>query len=161
MRFGIRRVEGYTLVELLVTAVIVSILALSAFPAAELALRRSKEHELRRSLITIRSALDAYKQAYDEGRITPVHETSGYPPSLETLVEGIPDAKDVNGAKIYFLRRLPRDPFSTDLNAPAASTWATRSYVSSAQQPKEGKDVFDVFSRSDEIGINGVPYLEW
>lgn len=155
------RHAGFTIVELLVTAVIVSILALGAFPSAELALRRAKEHELRRNLITLRNALDAYKRAYDEGRIQPSLEASGYPPSLEVLVDGVTDFRSPNGTKIYFLRRLPRDPFAAESNVPASSTWGKRSYASSATDPKEGRDVFDVYSRSTAVGINGTPYREW
>lgn len=156
-----RNTAGFTLVELLVTTVIVSILALGAFPAAELALRRTKEHELRKNLLSIRAAIDAYKHAHDEGRIARSENASGYPPTLEALVDGVPDLKSPHGGKLYFLRRLPRDPFSHEPQALPAATWGKRSYASSAQLPKEGLDVFDVFSLSGKVGINGVPYREW
>ena len=153
--------RGFTIVELLVTLTIVSVLASAALPMAELAVQRHKEQELRRALREIREALDAYKQAGDEGRIVrPVLE-SGYPPSLEMLVEGVTDAKNPSSAKIYFLRRVPRDPFFSDASVSAGKTWGKRSYSSSAEDPKEHGDVYDVYSLSTSMGMNGVPYREW
>ncbi len=157
-----RRVTGgFTIVELLVTVVIVSVLAAGAFPMAELVARRGKEQDLRRNLVLIRDALDAYKHAYDEGRIVPAVGNSGYPPSLAVLVDGVPDAKNLAGAKLYFLRRVPRDPFVTDPAVPAVATWGKRSYDSSAAEPKPGKDVYDVYSLAPGEGLNGIAYKEW
>ena len=153
--------QGFTIVELLVTVVIVSILASAALPMTELAIHRHKEQELRRVLREIREALDAYKQAGDEGRIVRQVLESGYPQTLEALVEGVPDAKSPSGAKIYFLRRIPRDPFFADASVPAAKTWGKRSYSSSAEDPKEHGDVYDVYSMSTGVGMNGIPYREW
>jgi general secretion pathway protein G len=152
---------GFTIVELLVTIVIVSLLASIAFPMVELSVQRNKEQELRRSLREIREALDAYKQAGGEGNILRKVGESGYPPTLETLVEGVTDAKSPTGAKIYFLRRIPRDPFFPDVSVPAAKTWGKRSYESSADEPKEGKDVYDVYSLSTGTSLSGIPYREW
>lgn len=154
--------RGFTIVEMLVTVVLVSILASAAFPMAELAYQRDKEQELRRSLREIRVALDAYKQATEEGRIMRKADQSGYPPNLQVLQDGVPNAKDPDGAPLYFLRRVPRDPLAPkDDGQPAAATWATRSYASSSMEPKEGDDVFDVYSRSAGTGINGIAYREW
>ncbi|MES2356527.1 MAG: type II secretion system protein [Pseudomonadota bacterium] len=153
--------RGFTIVELLVTLVIVSILASAALPMAELAVQRNKEQELRRGLREIREALDSYKQAGDEGKIMRKAGESGYPPTLEILAIGVTDAKSPTGAKIYFLRRIPRDPFFTDASASAAKTWVKRSYASSAEDPKEGNDVYDIYSASTSTGLNGIVYREW
>jgi len=109
----------------------------------------------------LRNAIDAYKAAVDSGRVMSDVGASGYPPSLEILVAGVEDARNPDGAKIYFLRRLPRDPFFPDPAAQPASTWGLRSYESSAQDPRPGDDVFDIHSLSPGVGINGVPYREW
>jgi general secretion pathway protein G len=156
-----RRAGGFTLVELLVTVAIVAILASAALPLAELGLQRQKEAELARSLREIRGALDAYKKAWDESRIERRVGQSGYPPNLDALVQGVVDAKDPQKKRIYFLRRLPRDPFHDDNAASAAATWAKRSYESPPDAPAEGADVFDVYSRSTRVGLNGRPYREW
>lgn len=155
------RKHGFTLIELLVTLVIVSILASAILPMAELSMQRNKEQELRHALREIREALDAYKQAGDEGRMIRKADEAGYPPTLTTLVNGVPDVKSPTGARLYFLRRLPRDPFYPDQNTPAARTWGLRSYASSADDPKEGGDVYDVYSTASGAGLNGVPYRDW
>lgn len=154
--------RGFTLVELVVTVAILGVLATMVIPLAELTVQRQKEQELRRNLRGIRDAIDAYKRAVDEGRVTRKAAGSGYPPSLEVLVDGVTDAKDANGQKIYFLRRLPRDPFSSDeANVAASETWGKRSYASPPDDPREGDDVFDVYSLARGTGLNGVPYREW
>jgi general secretion pathway protein G len=152
---------GFTLIELVVTVAIVGLLAGIAVPTAELVVKRSKEQELRLALRHMREAIDRYKQAYEEGRITKNLGESGYPPSLAALVEGVPDAKNAEKAKIYFLRRVPRDPMSAEADLSAAQTWGLRSYASEPDHPEEGRDVFDVYSKSDGIALNGVPYREW
>jgi len=152
---------GFTLIELVVTVAIMAILATAALPLAELAVQRSQEQELRAALRQIREAIDAYRQAVDDKRITKAADESGYPKSLQVLVDGVDDAKSPKKAKIYFLRRLPRDPMMRDTTVPAAKTWGLRSYASSAEDPQEGDDVFDVYSLSNKTGINGVPYREW
>ena len=88
-------------------------------------------------------------------------DESGYPRSLEALVAGVPDAKDPQHRRIYFLRRMPRDPFATDPALPAAQTWGLRSYASPPEAPLAGDDVFDVFSASTGTGLNGIPHREW
>lgn len=158
-----QHVRGFTLIEVAITAAIVALLATIAFPMAELAVQRNKEHELRASLWQIREALDAYKQAWDTGKILNRVGESGYPPTLQTLVDGVEDAKSPNVVKpkLYFLRRIPRDPFNKDADLPPEQTWGLRSYESSVSAPKAGKDVYDVYSMSDGIGLNGVAYREW
>ena len=156
-----RSLLGFTLIELLVTLAIVAVLAGAALPMAEVTVKRSKEQQLHGALQEIRSALDAYKQAVQEGRIALKAGESGYPPSLEALVLGIDDNKSQNGGKLYFLRRIPRDPMVQDSTQKASATWGMRSYASGPDSPKAGDDVFDVYSTSTEIGLNGVPYREW
>ncbi len=158
---GSASASGFTLVELVVTVAIMAILATAALPLAELAVQRSREQELRAALRQIREAIDAYKQAMDDGRIVKAVDKSGYPQSLQVLVDGVGDAKSPKKAKIYFLRRIPRDPMMRDTTVPAAQNWGLRSYASSAEDPREGDDVFDVYSLSSKTGINGVPYREW
>lgn len=152
---------GFTMVELLVSIAILSVLALGALPVAELTVRRAKEQELRQSLRSIRTAIDAYKKAADENRIERGADASGYPPTLEVLVDGVPDAKDAARKRIYFLRRLPRDPLAEDAGARPADTWGLRSYASPADAPLPGKDVFDIYSRASGAGLNGVAYRDW
>jgi len=154
-------VKGFTLIELAITIAIVAVLASVALPLNELVLQRAREHELRRALRELRVALDAYKQASDEGRIPKRPGESGFPRKLEDLAEGVEDQKSPKKERIYFLRRIPRDPFSNDPQLAAADTWGKRSYESSHESPAAGRDVFDVFSLADGVGLNGVPYRQW
>lgn len=153
--------RGFTLIEVVITAAIVAVLASIALPLSEVAIQRGKETDLRRALREIRDGLDAYKRATDEGRIVRATDQSGYPPVLTALVEGVPDAKSPSGAKLYFLRRIPRDPLFPDQDTPAERTWGMRSYESPPSDPRPGKDVFDVRSLSERKGLNGVAYAEW
>ena len=147
------RPRGFTLVELVITLALVGILALAVVPFSQLIVQREKEQQLSGALREIRTALDAYKEASDDGLIEREAEASGYPPSLAVLVDGVKNVKDPKGGLLMFLRRVPRDPFGEG--------WGLRSYQSSAKEPQEGKDVFDVYSRSQEIGLNAIPYREW
>jgi len=145
----------------MITVAIVAILALGLVPLGELAAQRSKESDLRAGLRQIRTAIDAYKKAADEGRIERKADASGYPPTLDVLVQGVPDQKSPNRQLVYFLRRIPRDPFAVEPELPAARTWGLRSYDSPPDNPRAGKDVFDVYSLAEGKGMNGVPYREW
>ena len=148
------KARGFTLIELMVTLTILALLASVALPLAELQVQRSRESELRSTLREIRGAIDAYKRAADDGRIERAADASGYPPSLAALVEGVPDKRKTDGTKLYFLRRVPADPMTGE-------DWTLRSYASPADDPRAGEDVFDVYSRSEEVGFNGVPYAKW
>ena len=161
LRRPVRRCPGFTLIELVITVAIVGILASMAVPLVELSLQRAREAELRSALRQIREALDAYKRATEEGRITKSPTESGYPKRLDELVLGVEDVKGPNKKSIYFLRRLPRDPFHPDAALPATETWGKRSYASPPDSPAEGEDVFDVYSLSPRVGLNGVPYRQW
>src|SRR5262249_31096373 len=109
------RSRGFTIIELVITVAIVSLLATAVLPSAQLMYQRERESELRLSLRTIRDAIDAYKRAWDAGHIKKELEKSGYPPNLQVLVDGVDDAGSTKeGVKIYFLRRVPRDPFWPD-----------------------------------------------
>lgn len=153
--------KGFTLIELVITVAIVAILASVALPLHELVAQRAKEQDLRRALREIREAIDAYKEASDEGRIEKRVGESGYPPRLAALVDGVPDQKNAKKERVYFLRRIPRDPFATDPQLANADTWGKRSYASPANEPADGDDVFDVYSLTAGTGINGRPYKEW
>jgi general secretion pathway protein G len=155
------RFHGFTLIELLVTVMILSVLAMGALPVMQVTAQRIKENELRSSLRQLRDAIDAYKHAVDEGRIVKNADQSGYPPTLEILVEGVPDEKDAAKKKIRFLRRIPRDPMNADSELSAAETWGKRSYASEYDAPEEGADVYDVYSLSERQGVNGQPYASW
>ena len=156
------RNRGFTIIELVITVAIISLLAAAVVPSAQLVYQRERESELRASLRTIRGAIDAYKLAWDAGHIKKELDKTGYPPELRSLVDGVDDASSAKeGVKIYFLRRLPRDPFWPDATTPAAESWGLRSYASPPDDPQPGDDVYDVHSRSSRTGLNGVPYRDW
>lgn len=154
------RAKGFTFIELMVTLAILALLASIAAPLVQVSMQRSKEQKLNDSLRQIREAIDSYKKASDEGRIKKSADESGYPPSLSLLVDGVEDIKDPKRRKIYFLRKLPKDPTQDDLKE-GTDNWGKRSYQSASDDPKEGEDVFDVYSTSSEVGLNGVAYREW
>jgi general secretion pathway protein G len=160
--------RGFTLVELVITVAIVAILASVAMPMLKVSVQRSKEAELRANLRQIRDAIDAYKKAYDEGRVELKSiDKSGYPPNLDVLVEGIEDKSVPDGKKkIRFLRRIPQDPMrsrddSSSSESSRADFWGLRSYASEADNPTAGEDVYDVYSLSPLRGTNGIPYAKW
>lgn len=155
------RHSGFTLIELVITVAIVAVLASVAMPLNELVVQRGKEQDLRRALREMREAIDAYKQAGDEGRIQRRVGESGYPRRIQDLVEGVEDQKNPKKERIYFLRRIPRDPLAADSSLDSADTWGKRSYASPPEDPAEGDDVFDVYTRAPGKGINGRPYREW
>jgi general secretion pathway protein G len=152
---------GFTLIELLITVAIVATLASIAMPMAELVVQRNKEEELNSGLRQIRTAIDAYKQAVDEGHITKLVGDSGYPKSLRDLAYGVDKIDDPKKSKIYFLRKIPRNPFYPDAKIADEDTWGKRSYNSSPDSPNEGMDVFDVYTLSSGVGLNGIPYKDW
>ena len=159
--------RGFTLIEMLITLALVGLLAMTSLPLYEVTARRLKESELRESLRTIRSGLDAYKAAVDSGALKKETGQSGYPPTLEILTESLQraDAADPNGtdaaSRIVILRRLPRDPFFSDPQVPAAQTWSLRSYASRTDDPQPGTDVFDVSSKSTATALDGTRYASW
>ena len=153
--------RGFTLIELVITLAIVGLLASAAIPLAELVAKREKETELRAALRDIRAGLDAYRTAAQTGHIRLELGASGYPPDLKSLYEGVEDIASENKVKLYFLRRIPRDPLFPDGSIPAEQTWGLRSYQSSPEDPQPGEDVFDVYSLAGDKGLNGVAYRDW
>lgn len=156
-----RNLCGFSYLELVISIAILALLATAATPYLEHTVKRQKESELRKSLREIRSAIDAYKKAYSEGHMLQVVGDSGYPKRLEDLASGIPDLTDPQKKPMRFLRKLPADPMFTGTYQSAAETWGKRSYESDADAPREGVDVYDVFSLSEEKGLNGTFYRQW
>ncbi len=159
--------RGFTFIELVITLALVGLLAMFAVPMFDMANTRMKESELRQSLRTIRAGIDAYKAATDAGTLPRETGDSGYPPSLEKLVEpleilGKPDLSGTIASKrIVILRQLPRDPFNTDLELPPELTWDTRAYASRPDDPQPGADVFDISSKSKRTALDGTLYSSW
>ncbi len=158
-RWGAGR-RGFTLIEMIMVVMIVGILASAAVPLAALHQRRVQESDLRTALRSLRSAIDNYKAAWDQGRIEKKDGDTGYPPTLDLLVEGVIDISEADGRRLYFLRRLPRDPLAA-AQVPAAATWGLRSYQSPPDAPQPGRDVFDVHSLAPGQGLDGTPYRQW
>ena len=143
---------GLTLVELIIVVAIISILASAAIPIARFQVRREKERELRRDLWEMRAAIDRYKDAADKGAFQIKADSMGYPPDLQTLVDGV----DVQGKKVRFLRRIPVDPMTGN------AEWGLRSNQDDpASDSFGGQNVFDVHSKSDGTGMDGTKYSTW
>ena len=155
------RNRGFTIIELVITLAIVALMATAAMPLAQLVAKREKEVELRAALRDIRTALDAYKVASDTGHIPKELGASGYPPDLKSLYAGVEDAASEKKAMLYFLRRLPRDPFFPDGTVPPEQSWGLRSYASPPDDPQPGDDVYDVYSLDKGVGLNEVHYHDW
>lgn len=158
---GVRRAQrqGYSFVELIVVAAIVLILASAVLPLSRVGVQRQKEVELRRALRELRTAIDRYKDAADLQQISNLElepDDMGYPPDLETLVEGVPRAGDASQTKLRFLRRIPKDPLTGEVE------WGMRSYQDRPDSTSWGREnVFDVYSKANGTGLDGIPYSEW
>jgi general secretion pathway protein G len=151
--------EGYSFVELLVVSTLLLILASAAMPLAKATVQRQKEVELRRALREVRIAIDRYKDAVDTGLIpaTEVRTGSeGYPPDLDTLVNGVPMAGDASGRKLKFLRRIPIDSMTK------STEWGLRSYQDSPDTTSwGGQNVFDIYTKSGGTALDGTKYRDW
>jgi general secretion pathway protein G len=148
-----KRVRGFTLIELIVATAILVILTGLAIPMARVAIKREKERELRADLWEMRDAIDRYKDAADRGAFQIKVGTEGYPPDLDTLVDGV----DVGGKKLRFLRRIPVDPMT------GHPDWGTRSMQDDPKSDSSGSgdDVFDVFTKSQATALDGTSYKDW
>jgi general secretion pathway protein G len=144
---------GFTLLELIVAATILSILTLMALPLARLTIQREKEKELRRALWEMRDAIDRYKTLADRAAFQTKVDSFGYPPDLETLVKGV----DLQGAqKFRFLRSIPTDPMSR------SKEWGLRSMQDDPESDSwGGQSVFDVYTKSEGTGLDGTKYKDW
>jgi general secretion pathway protein G len=143
---------GLTLVELIITVAIVGILASAALPMARFEVKRARERELRRDLWEMRDAIDRYKDAADRGGILAKADSLGYPPDLDTLVNGV----EIQDKKVKFLRRIPKDPMTGDTD------WGLRSNQDDADADSwGGQNVFDVYTKSDGTALDGTKYSTW
>lgn len=151
--------RGFSFIELLVVTSIILVLAGAAMPLARITIQRQREIELQRALRELRTAIDKYKDAVDQGQIGGTDNqlgSEGYPPDLETLVEGVTAAGDASGRKLKFLRRVPVDPMTR------SPEWGLRSYQDAPDARSwGGKNVFDVYSRSEGSALDGTKYRDW
>jgi general secretion pathway protein G len=163
-RAGARRrspmtADGYTFIELLMVSAIMIILASVIMPLVQVTSQRQREAELRLALRDMRGAIDRFKDAVESGAIAPADlepMSEGYPPDLQTLVDGVPAAGDASGRKLRFLRRVPVDPMTN------TSDWGLRSYQDKPDATSwGGQNVFDVYTKSGGTGLNGTKYLDW
>lgn len=149
------------MIELLVVMAVLGVLAAAIMPLGEVMMTAQKERHLRAALWEIRSAIDEHKRLADKGIVAPGPTGSGYPASLQVLVDGAEDLRPATrGHRLYFLRRIPRDPMASP-ELPPEDTWRLRSYASPAENPQPGADVFDVRSHSDASALDGTPYASW
>ncbi|MFS2222958.1 Tfp pilus assembly protein FimT/FimU [Pantoea sp. B65] len=155
------RQQGFTLIEMMVTLSLLASLAAASLPLIEKQGQRQKEQQLQQALRQIRLALDSYQRASLEGRIEKKADESGYPPNLQVLSEGVVDKTSPNQQKIYFLRRIPRDPMCDCAGKADHESWQTRSSQSEPGNFNRGADIYDVASTSRVSGLNGVPYAQW
>lgn len=147
-----RHVCGFTLVELIIAITIIGILAGAAVPIVRVKVKRDKEIELRRDLWQMRDAIDRYKDAADRGAFQTKVDSLGYPPDLQTLVDGV----DVQGKKLRFLRRIPVDPLTGN------SDWGLRSNQDDPDSTSwGGQNVFDVYTKSEGTALDGTKYNTW
>jgi len=152
---GVAGRTGYSLIEMVVVVAVLAILAAVALPVSRYTSKRLKEAELEQQLRTLRNAIDEYKRYSDAGLIPVELGTDGYPSELETLTEGIDIVGQVN-LKKKFLRRIPVDPMTGE------AEWGLRSYQDEPDSTSwGGEDVYDVYSLSEGMGLNGVPYSQW
>ena len=153
------RRDGFTFIELLVVSAILIVLSSAVLPLARVTIQREREVELRRALRDLRTAIDHYKDAVDQGMIGSVDVkagSEGYPPTLEILVEGVSVANDASGRKLRFLRRIPIDPMTKDTD------WGKRSYQDSPDSTTwGGQNVFDVYTKSGGTALDGTKYSDW
>ena len=155
MRTFDRRSAGFTLAELVTVAAVLAILAAVTLPIAKFASKRSKELDLRQHLREMRVAIDEYKRYSDAGLIPVDLNTDGYPKKLEILVDGVDIVGQIN-KKVKFLRRIPVDPMT------GKDEWGLRSYQDKPDETSwGGENVYDVYSESEGVGLNGVPYAKW
>jgi len=147
-----KNARGFTLVELIVATAILVVLTSLAIPMARIGIKRERERELRHDLWEMRDAIDRYKDAADRGAFQIKVGSEGYPPDLQTLVDGV----DVGGKKLRFLRRIPIDPMTGN------NEWGTRSLQDDPDSDSSGGDnVFDVYTKSTGTGLDGTEYKSW
>ena len=155
----LRSARGFSLVEVIIVVTILTIMASAAMPLARVTQQRQKEAELRRTLREMRTAIDKFKDAVDNGLIATTElrpGSEGYPPDLDTLVEGVPQANDASGRKLKFLRRVPTDPMTN------STEWGLRSYQDKPDTTSwGGQNVFDVYTTSSATGLDGSKYRDW
>ena len=153
------RQAGYSFIELVIVTAILALLATAVMPLAQVTSQRQREAELRANLRQMRTAIDKFKDAVDGGRISQTElkpGSEGYPPDLETLVEGVPIQGDASGAKLKFLRRIPLDPMTN------STDWGLRSYQDKPDARSWGRQsVFDVYTKSEATALDGTKYRDW
>jgi general secretion pathway protein G len=160
-RMRLRRLteRGFTFIELLVVSALLLVLASAVMPLAKVTMQRQREAELRRNLREMRTAIDKFKDAVDTGQIgsTDIRTGSeGYPPDLETLVEGVNAAGDASGRKLKFLRKVPIDPMTS------STEWGMRSYQDKPDSTSwGGQNVYDVFTKFEGTALDGTKYKDW